>query len=72
MKIAISLAIINCDGLKLKGSTYTSRCHALILSRRSVIAFSLHYNKKSFSSAMDQVFLFAFNGMLIVFERRKK
>ena len=41
------------------------------LSSRSVIAFSLHNNKKSFSSAMDQEFLFTFNGVLIVFERRK-
>ena len=49
----------------LKGSTYTH------LSRRSVIAFSLHNNKKSFSSAMDQVFLFTFNGVLIVSEQRK-
>ena len=31
----------------------------------------LHKNKKSFSYAMDQVFLFTFNGVLIVFERRK-
>ena len=38
----------------------------------SIIAFSLHNNKKYFSSAMDQVFLFTFNGVLIVFERRKK
>ena len=28
-------------------------------------------NKKSFSSAMDQVFLFTFNGVLIVSEQRK-
>ena len=69
MKIAIWLVNINCDSLKLTGSTHTSR--STHLSRRSAIAFSLDNNKISFSSTMDQVFLFAFNGELVVIERRK-
>ena len=35
-------------------------------SSRSAIALSLHNNKKSLSSAVDHVFLFAFVGVLIL------
>ena len=42
------------------------------LSSRSAIALSLHNNKKSFSSAVDHMFRFAFVGVLIIHERIKK
>ena len=56
------LVNMSCDSLKIKGSTYSA--DVTHLSRRFAIDFSLNNNQKSFSFAMDQVFLFAFNGEL--------
>ena len=36
-------------------------------SKRSAIALSIHHNKKSFSSAVDHVFRFAFVGVFILY-----
>ena len=41
-------------------------------SRRSAIALSLHFNKKSLSSAVYHVFRFAFVSVLIILEQRNK
>ena len=64
------LVITNCESLELKGLlTPADLTH---LSTKSVIAFSLqNKKKKTFSAAMDQVFLFTFNACSLCLSEEK-
>ena len=64
------LVIKNCESLELKGSTYTSRSHTFVHE----VCYSLlltKFLKKTFSAAMDQVFLFTFKACSLCLSEEK-